>query len=78
MKDINTVKNLIDNGELKYIYILKGEKTNETINKLIDNKEIELIELHTLSNLDDDERDKYDYISLQNQNLEKLKLQLYN
>ena len=77
-KDINTVKNLIDNGELKYIYILKGEKTNETINKLIDNKEIELIELHTLSNLDDDERDKYDYISLQNQNLEKLKLQLYN
>lgn len=76
MKDVNTVKNLIDNEEIKYIYILKGEKANDTINKLIDGKNIELIELHTLSNLDDEERDKYDYISLQNQNLENLKLQL--
>lgn len=76
-KDINTVKNLIDNDEVKYIYILKGEEANDTIKSLIDGKGIELIELHTLSNLDDDERDKYDYLSLLNQNLEALKLQLY-
>ena len=76
-KDISTVKNLIDSGELKYIYILKDEKVNDTINNLINDKDVELIELHTLSNLDDEEKDKYDYISLQNQNLENLKLQLY-
>ena len=76
-KDISIVKNLINNGEIKYIYILKGEEANDTIKGLIDNKDIELIELHTLSNLDDDEYDKYDYISLQNQNLENLKLGVY-
>lgn len=76
-KDINSVKNLIENGEIKYIYILKGEKVNETIKELIDGTDIKLIELHTLSNLDDKEREQYDYLSLLNQNLESLKLQLY-
>lgn len=76
-KDINTVKSLIDSNQLKYIYILKGESTNNTINELIDGSDIELIELHTLSNLTDDERSKYDYLSLINDNLESLKLQLY-
>ena len=76
-KDINSVKNLIENGEIKYIYILKGEKVNETIKELIDGTDIKIIELHTLSNLDDKEREQYDYLSLLNQNLESLKLQLY-
>lgn len=75
-RDVITVKNLIDNGEIKYIYLLKGEEANNTIKELIDGHDINLIELHTLSNLDDDEKDKYDYISLQNLNLENLKLQL--
>lgn len=76
-KDIASVKHLINNGEIKYIYILKGEEANDTIKGLINGTDIKLIELHTLSNLDDDEIDKYDYISLQNQNLENLKLQIY-
>lgn len=76
-KEINSVRNLIDNGTIKYIYLMKGEEANETIKNLVNGKEVELIELHTLSNLDDDEKDKYDYLSLQNQNLESLKLQLY-
>lgn len=76
-KDISTVRNLINNGTVKYIYLMKGEEANNTIKSLTDGTDIQLIELHTLSNLDDDERDKYDYLSLQNQNLENLKLQLY-
>lgn len=76
-KDINTVRNLIESGEIKYIYILKGEEANDTIKNLIEGKDIKLIELHTLANLDDEEKNKYDYLSLQNQNLENLKLQLY-
>ena len=76
-KDIASVKHLINNGEIKYIYILKGEEANDTIKGLINGTDIKLIELHTLSNLDDDEIDKYDYMSLQNQNLENLKLQIY-
>lgn len=76
-KDINTVKDLISSGEVKYIYILKNEKANDTINNLISGTNVQLIELHTLSNLDDEERDKYDYLTLINENLESLKLQLY-
>ena len=56
---------------------MKDEEANNTIKTLTDGKDVELIELHTLSNLDDNEKDKYDYLSLQNQNLENLKLQLY-
>ena len=75
-KDISTVRNLINNGTVKYIYLMKDEEANNTIKTLTDGTDVQLIELHTLSNLDDDEKDKYDYISLQNQNLENLKLQL--
>lgn len=75
-KDLTTVKSLINNGEIKYIYIVKGED-NPSIKELIDGTDIELIELHTLSNLDDDEKEKYDYLSIVNQNLESLKLELY-
>ncbi len=75
-KDIATARNLINNGTVKYIYLMKGEEANNTIKTLTDGTDVQLIELHTLSNLDDDEKDKYDYISLQNQNLENLKLQL--
>ena len=76
-KDISIVRSLINNEEIKYIYILKGEDANNTIKSLIEGSNIKLIELHTLSNLDDEEYDKYDYISLQNQNLESLKLGVY-
>ena len=76
-KDLTAVKSLIDNGKIKYIYVLEGEQPSETITSLTNGTNIELIELHTLSNLNDDEKAKYDYLSLLNQNLESLKLQLY-
>lgn len=77
-KDVITAKNLIENGEIKYIYLLKGEEANDTIKQLTEGKDITFVELHTLSNLDDDERTKYNYLDLINENLEALKLQLYN
>ncbi len=77
-KNIETVKAMIINGSLKYIYTLKNEDINETITELIKDTKVELIEFHTISNLDETEiRDGKDYLTIMNENIESLKQQLY-
>ncbi len=78
-KTIYDVENLIDDGEIKYIFTMKDEKVNDTINNLIEDTDIELIELHNLTNLKEEERkQELDYFKLMYQNLELLKKELYN
>lgn len=77
-KNIEIVKNMIQDGSLKYIYILKNEDINQTIQDLIKDTKVELLEIHTLSSLDDTEiKDGKDYITIMNENVELLKQQLY-
>lgn len=78
-KTINTVKNLIKSNQISYIFIKQNEEVNNTINTIKNETNVELVTLHTISNLTDDERaDKKDYISIMNDNLELLKNELYN
>ncbi len=78
-KTISDVKELIKNGQVKYIYIKQHEEANETINNLIKGTDVKLIELHTLTNLTEQERqNKKDYFSIMNENIELLNLSLYN
>lgn len=72
-KTITEVKTLLNNKSIKYIFIKKDEKVNDTIK----NMNATTLELNTLSNLTEDERNKYDYLSLSTQNLETLKEELY-
>lgn len=72
-KTIAEVKTLLNNKSIKYIFIKKDEKVNDTIK----NMNATTLELNTLSNLTEDERNKYDYLSLSTQNLETLKEELY-
>lgn len=77
-KNIETAKSMIENGTLKYIYTLKNEDVNEAIKELTDGKKVELVEIHTLSNLDETEiKSGKDYISIMNENIDLLKQQLY-
>jgi len=76
-KNITTAKELINSGKIKYIYIKNGENVNDTINEVISGTNVKTIELNTLANLTDDEKSKYDYLSISNQNLESLKEELY-
>lgn len=65
-------KNLINTGYVKYIFVPDiGELDND-----INSYTIQKIQLHTISNLTDEQRENYDYISLMNENLEVLKKQL--
>lgn len=76
-KNIATAKDLVNSGECNYIYIKYGEEKNDTISEVIDGSNVETIELYTMTNLYEVDTEKSDYITLMNQNLENLKLELY-
>lgn len=77
-KNIAIVKNMINEGNLKYIYSIKNGDPNDTVNSIIEGTEIKLLEFHTLSNLSEEERNtKKDYLTIMNDNVELLKQQLY-
>ena len=77
-KTISDVKALINNGTLKYIYIKQYDEINDTIKKLIDGTTVQVVEIHTLTNLTETEvTNKKDYFSIMNENIELLKKGLY-
>lgn len=65
-------RKLINTGYVKYIFVPDIGTLDDDIN----NYTIQKIQLHTISNLTDEQRENYDYISLMNENLEVLKKQL--
>lgn len=78
-KTYSEVEDLIDDGEIKYIYKFKDDKNSEKIDNLIkDHDNIEVVELHKINNITDKERDdKQDYISIMKDNLELIKQEIY-
>ena len=72
------VLNLANDGSIKYIFTIANEKSNSTVQKLLDNTNLEAEEWHTLSILTEEERSgNEDYFTLMNSNLELLKNELY-
>ncbi|MBQ9071844.1 MAG: zinc ABC transporter substrate-binding protein [Bacilli bacterium] len=76
-KNIADAKKLINNGDCNYIYIKYGKEKNDTISKVVDGTNVESVELYTMTNLYEVDTEKTNYITLMNQNLENLKLELY-
>lgn len=74
-KEISTAKELINNKTCSYVFIKYGEETNDTLKEVTDS--VETLELYTLTNFSNISIDKNDYMTLMNQNLENLKLELY-
>ncbi len=78
-KTISDVKTLIENGTIKYIYIGQYDDPNETINSLIENTDVQIIKLHMLTNLTENEiSNKKDYFTIMNENMALLRKSLYN
>ena len=72
------VLNLANEGSIKYVFTIPNEKSNSTVQKLLDNTDLEDVEWHTLSILTEEERsENEDYFTLMNSNLELLKNELY-
>ena len=80
--DVNAVyrnvKSMINNGEIKYIYIIANEEVNDTVQKLINETNVQTQDWNTLSNLTEVQRtENEDYFTIMNSNLELLKNELY-
>jgi len=77
-KNIAKAKELVTSGEIKYIYTVKNETLSEEITKFIEETKVEVLEFHSLANLNETEhREKKDYLSIMNENVELLKQELY-
>jgi len=78
-KTIDNVKKLIEDGTIKHIYIKQYSEPNETIKNLIKNTDVEIVKIHMLTNLTENEiSNKKDYFTIMNENIELLKKNLYN
>ena len=74
---IEEVKSLINNGQIKYIYS-NSNTTNETVNNIINQYGLELIELNTLHNVDGGITNSNDnYLTIMNNNISLIKKELY-
>lgn len=76
-KSITDAKDVIKSGEVDYIFIKKGEEPSETVSSITNSTGAKTLELHTLSNLTDEEKSKYDYLSLSSENLDTIRKELY-
>lgn len=78
-KVISEVKQRINNGSTKYIFVIKDEDFNPNVQKIIDATNVETLSFHTLSNISESERNaKKDYVSIMTENINLLKQELYN
>ena len=73
---INEVKKLIEDGNIKYIYSLDSE-SNETVKTLINDYKIELFKLNGMNSIDAEISNSNDnYLTIMNDNIEKLNKEL--
>ena len=78
-KTLSTIKSLIDNGEINYIFAEANKEVNKTTQDIIDETGIEIEYWHTLANISETERSTNEnYFTIMNDNLEILKNELYN
>ena len=81
-KDLSTnkieeVKNLINDKQIKYIYSI-SEKSNDTVNQLIKDYNLELITINTMHSTDGNITNSNDnYITIMTNNINSLKKELY-
>ncbi len=77
-KTISDAVNYLNKTKNKYILTLDEENISETTKNVIDATKSGILVIHNLSNLTDKEKaNKEDYITLFNENIDKLKMAVY-
>lgn len=77
-KTYSTVKDLIKDGTIKYIYLKQNDTKNSLVTKLEEETNVEIIYIDTLENITVEQADSNkDYKIIMLENLDKLKKQLY-
>ena len=77
-RTIVDAEKLIKEEKISYIYTLNNTEISEFIQNFVEKNEIEIITLHSISNLTDEEqRARVNFIDIKNDNIELLKKELY-
>ncbi len=78
-KVIEDAKELVKNKEISYVFLLKGETISTEMASLISNSDVKVVYLHPLANLtEEEEKNKNDYLTIMNENIELIKEEVYN
>ena len=78
-KTLNDIKSLMSEKKISYVFARKDEELDENVKALVDEYKVEVVYIHTLSNLTSEERNNgANYLTIMNENIEKLKNELYN
>ena len=73
-KTIDDVKRLINNGSIKYIYLIEGEEQSETVKNIINETKVSTLNLNTISTITTKQRqENKDYLTIMNENIQALK-----
>lgn len=74
---VNKVKKLINDGNIKYIFTL-GDPTNQIINEILKNYDVELITINDMNTIDGGVTNSNEnYLTIMNNNIDLLKKELY-
>ena len=76
-KSITDAIELIENGTCDYIFIKYKEELSKTVNEVLEKTGANTLEFYTLTNLDELNIEKNNYITLMNNNLENMRIELY-
>lgn len=77
-KIISQVKDLITSGSSSTIFVLSNDELSDTLNKIIEDTNVEITYLHNLSNINETERaNKESYLTIMNNNIELIKKEVY-
>ena len=77
-KSINDAKKLINSGEIKYAYVLRGNTLSEEIETFIKNYNLEKIEIDLMYTItDEDKNNGNNYLSIMTENINKFKTELF-
>lgn len=77
-KSINDAKKLINSGEIKYAYVLRGNTLSQEIETFIKNYNLEKIEIDSIYTItDEDKNSGNDYLSIMTENINKFKTELF-
>ena len=78
-KQYSDANDYAGSGQIKYIYLKKGEEPNEHVNRLKETyPDLQIQYIDTLNNIStNDKKEGIDYFTIMNDNIDKLKQELY-
>ena len=78
-KTFSDVRKLVRDGDVKYLYVFKEDAMPDKVKKFMEEVDIERTVLYRLDSITDEQRNNdKDYVSIMRENLDLIKLEIYD